>query len=426
MKNLTVTFDGFRIIGANYDYLYDYDDNSGSPPPLPRYLTLGGGLNILKGKLTLNNCTFYKNASSLDGGAVYIHETAQNPEFINCTFISNFAGSGGGISNRGCSPVLENCIFLDNQATTGGGMSNMMAWYSSNSNDPVLSNCIFIENKAKTCGGGLYHQKGNFTLNKCTFTRNKAIGRIAFGIVQEPWGGGIYNHGGTLILKSCFFSCNNAYYGGAISNNGDDSTIDMTNCIITGNIANYGGGIHSFGANWIDVKNSGFIGNSGESGNAMACMSPLHKFQITNCILYDGGYEIHNPRDSKLTISFTNIKGGINAIIDPHGTITWGEGNIDVEPLFTNPGYWADTNNPNIIVEPNDPNAVWIDGDYHLKSKAGRFDPNDENWVIDNVTSPCIDAGDPNSPVGDEPEPNGGRVNMGAYGGTAEASKSVN
>jgi len=43
---------------------------------------------------------------------------------------------------------------------------------------------------------------------------------------------------------------------------------------------------------------------------------------------------------------------------------------------------------------------------------------------LDDVTSPCIDAGDPNSPVGDEPEPNGGRINMGAYGGTEEASKS--
>jgi len=40
------------------------------------------------------------------------------------------------------------------------------------------------------------------------------------------------------------------------------------------------------------------------------------------------------------------------------------------------------------------------------------------------VTSPCIDAGDPNSPVAEEPQPNGGRINLGTYGGTAEASKS--
>jgi hypothetical protein len=40
------------------------------------------------------------------------------------------------------------------------------------------------------------------------------------------------------------------------------------------------------------------------------------------------------------------------------------------------------------------------------------------------VTSPCIDAGDPNGSIGWEPFPNGGVINMGAYGGTAEASKS--
>ena len=83
--------------------------------------------------------------------------------------------------------------------------------------------------------------------------------------------------------------------------------------------------------------------------------------------------------------------------------------------MFARPGYWADV---------NDPNAVWIDGDYHLKSQAGRWDPVSESWIIDDVTSPCIDVGDPNSPVGDEPEPNGERINIGAYGGTAEASKS--
>ncbi len=56
--------------------------------------------------------------------------------------------------------------------------------------------------------------------------------------------------------------------------------------------------------------------------------------------------------------------------------------------------------------------------------QAGRWErENRPRWVEDNVTSPCIDAGDPLSPAGDEPEPNGRRINMGAYGGTAEASK---
>ncbi len=38
--------------------------------------------------------------------------------------------------------------------------------------------------------------------------------------------------------------------------------------------------------------------------------------------------------------------------------------------------------------------------------------------------SPCIDTGDPASDYSNEPEPNGGRINIGAYGGTAEATTS--
>jgi len=44
---------------------------------------------------------------------------------------------------------------------------------------------------------------------------------------------------------------------------------------------------------------------------------------------------------------------------------------------------------------------------------------------MDDLTSPCIDRGDPNNPVGDEPDPNGGIINMGTYGGTSEASMSI-
>lgn len=40
-------------------------------------------------------------------------------------------------------------------------------------------------------------------------------------------------------------------------------------------------------------------------------------------------------------------------------------------------------------------------------------------------SSPCIDAGDPNSEFSNEPEPNGGQINMGVYGGTLKAATSV-
>jgi len=60
--------------------------------------------------------------------------------------------------------------------------------------------------------------------------------------------------------------------------------------------------------------------------------------------------------------------------------------------------------------------------DYHLKSKAGRW--NGSAWVNDNISSPCIDAGYSLSDYSNEPEPNGNRINIGPDGNTRYASKS--
>jgi hypothetical protein len=63
--------------------------------------------------------------------------------------------------------------------------------------------------------------------------------------------------------------------------------------------------------------------------------------------------------------------------------------------------------------------------DYHLRSATGRWDPMSKSWVKDDVNSPCIDAGDPTTDWTTELWPHGQRINMGAYGGTPEASMSL-
>jgi len=93
--------------------------------------------------------------------------------------------------------------------------------------------------------------------------------------------------------------------------------------------------------------------------------------------------------------SYNDVWG--NSLENYGGGASPGEGDISADPLF------ADLEN----------------GDFHLKSQYGRW--NGSAWVKDNVTSPCIDAGDPS-----EKDPDGTRINMGAYGGTSEASKSPN
>ena len=85
-------------------------------------------------------------------------------------------------------------------------------------------------------------------------------------------------------------------------------------------------------------------------------------------------------------------------------------GDISTKPWFAEIGFWSGT--------------VWHEGDYHLMSSIGRWIPATKSWVADPIDSLCLDAGNPNSPFLDEPYPNGGRLNLGAYGGTAEASMS--
>ena len=94
------------------------------------------------------------------------------------------------------------------------------------------------------------------------------------------------------------------------------------------------------------------------------------------------GPQIYNyDETSSATVSYSDVQGG------------WpGEGNIDADPCFVEPGYW-------------DANGVWVDGDYHLLAD-----------------SPCINAGDPNyiaepneTDLDGKPRVIGGRIDMGAY-----------
>ena len=78
-----------------------------------------------------------------------------------------------------------------------------------------------------------------------------------------------------------------------------------------------------------------------------------------------------------------------------------GQGNIIDLPMFADPD----------------------NGDFRLLSQHGRFAAALDMWVLDDVTSPCVNTGDPAINPADEIMPNGGRVNIGAYGGTAEASR---
>jgi len=177
----------------------------------------------------------------------------------------------------------------------------------------------------------------------------------------------------------------------------------LTNCLFVENsAATFGGAIRNSNSGTTKLINCTFGGNSAGSGSALACnpddadsQSPS-VCQVANCILRNDGDEIFIDDKSIVNVTYSNVRGGSDRGLWP------GKGNIDADPHFADPD----------------------NGDYHLTSKTGRWDPKSQSWVRDKVTSPCIDAGDTSTPVYLEPSPNGGVVNIGAYGGTAEASKS--
>jgi hypothetical protein len=288
---------------------------------------------------------------------------------------------------------LDKTAILDGFTITGG-----------NANGSSLHNC----------GGGMYNKSSSPTVNNCTFNGNSAyfgggMGNLPYsspkvnnctfiGNLADFSGGGMLNQYSSPRIINCTFSGNSAVYGvGGGMNNLASSPI-VNNCTFTKNSANDGGGMYNGAAfqyySSPRVINCTFSGNlAGRCGGGMCNgdSSPT----VINCILWadtpsEIQSEIYNYSRTPV-VRYSDVQGG------------WpGEGNINIDPCFADP----DAN------------------DYHLKSQAGIWEPSSGSWVKDDVTSLCIDAGDPASPVGLEPFPNGGIINMGAYGGTAEASKS--
>lgn len=89
---------------------------------------------------------------------------------------------------------------------------------------------------------------------------------------------------------------------------------------------------------------------------------------------------------------------------------------------YNNGNFYSQGSSPQVGIDSSteftlDPRYVDKEnGDYHLKTLyQGLYE----------VHSPSIDTGDPQDSVGSEPEPNGGRINQGAYGGTGEAAQSI-
>jgi hypothetical protein len=317
----------------------------------------------------VNNCTFTISRSGIEG-------LSGNNRLTNCTFKDLWLHA---IDGSGDMLTLADCLFVGN----GVGIQ------SSSHTDLTLRNCTFVGDRTVESTGAIDFGGDSLKLYNCKFMSIVAdsVVRIHFRINRE----------GEFIAENCAFV-------GNVGRSIDEwhGRMVISNCLFAGNRRS---AINSIGVN-ATIEGCTFSDNSTDQGPS-AIEAPSGA-KVSNCIFWGNSSPAIESRREEIVINYCDIEGG------------WpGEGNIDVDPYFASPGYW-DQNNT--LEDTTD--DFWVDGDYHLKSQAGRWDPVSESWVIDDITSPCIDVGDPLTPVMYEPHPRGYYINMGAYGGTETASKS--
>ncbi len=397
------------------------------------------GISIENGSATIRDCTFR------DIGLYGVEALDSRLVLMNCQFTENRAN---GIYGWNCHAVLTGCVFEENGVGRYGGVGilcpNRIGLRGERRpSHLVLTDCTFRENKGEgikvtgTCDlthcsfagndGTAVRCWGSVTARRCTFVANRA------GAIQcreefvrgelDPdctvrdcefignRGSALIADGNSLTVTRCVFAGNTAESrgGGAITSS--TKVMRLSHCSFTGNMSRRGergftsGGVGAVFSQAVVslVSNCTFADNHGEPNAFEFRDMSYTQAALTQCIVWDGA----DPFAGGVSASYCNVEGG------------WpGEGNIEAVPCFVARGHWDDR----ATDDPED--DTWIMGDYHLKSQAGRWDRGSEGWVLDDITSPCIDLGDPNGPLGAEPFPNGGYVNLGAYGGTGEASRS--
>lgn len=353
----------------------------------------GGGMQNMFGSPTVANCTFSGNSGG-NGGAM--HNNSCNSAVTNCIFVGNRADSGAGMWNNKSHPTLTDCTFIGNSGNgNGGAIYNHPGTGPDFGSNPVLINCAFTNNTSGGNGGAMYNRNGRQTLTNCTFNGNSA-----------SYGGAMCNYeASSPTVTNCTFSDNSAsYIGGGVCNyNG--SSLKVTNCIFSGNSSQYGGGLCNL--NETALTNCTITSNSASNmGGGIYNGSSI--ITLTNNIIWDNN-DSSGTDESAQVRNYGSFEINYNCIQGLTGTLG-GIGNINADPCFVDS----------------------VNNDYHLKSEGWSWDIKRNRWMYDDVTSRCIDAGNPGSPLDDEPitipdDPDNEwgenlRINMGAYGGTAEAS----
>ncbi|MBW8040444.1 MAG: hypothetical protein FVQ85_10630 [Planctomycetes bacterium] len=332
--------------------------------------------------------------------------TSTNPNDVNSAYATVIDANG--IGNVITFDSLEDNSSVLKGFTIQNGQNGIYCFYS----DPLITNCIIRNNGdcgiaghlaqptitdthiMANIGSGVYDCDGQ--ISGCVISDNNSYGLVE---CDGPITNSVIRSNSDIGLYKCNGDIKHSNISGNSACGLSQCDGLIANCIIYGNsqagLNQCRGSIKNCTVGW--NKGDGFYLDDGAASTYVS----------SNIIVKNGGYGV-TQLNGYISLRYNDIWGNFNG---SYYGVPPGSSDIHRNPVFALDGYW-------------DINDVWVEGDYHLKSEAGRWDPKDQKWVIDDVTSFCVDAGDPGDASGDEPYPNGDIINQGVYGGTEHASKS--
>ena len=240
--------------------------------------------SVLEGFTILNGSGHHVPATTR-GGGIYCHSSS--PTIMDCTIMSNSADQGGGIYCRHFDPTITNCTI------TGNDSDYDNAGIQCDSSSPTISNCTISGNNGR--GIDIINNSSPL-ITSCTISGNSNSGIYCFGYVD-------------LTITNCTITGNSSEVGGGIICQ-EGPSLMVTNCTISDNSAGTGGGIWLLDST-MTITNSILWGDSSPEGP-----------EITAMYL------------STVTVSYSDVQGGEAAAYLVGGTLNWGPGNIDTDPLF--------------------------------------------------------------------------------------------
>jgi len=318
---------------------------------------------------------------------------------------------GGGISTQSMVTTIRNNVIRNNTCGKSAGFAVQL--HSTTDTFLIENNLIENNDICSDHGAGAGIQAYRGIVRNNVFRNNRILN--AWG-----WGGGLIIDGNQfdgfsnevyVELSGNVYEYNEAPSGGAGLFIDEGANVRMYNELIAHNTStsSRNGGLYVDG---LRANNNAktIMENTTIANNTGADWSQGHAITI------EGGSEViarnsifrNNHSSDNLVDFFVDNSSSLTVEYCIYHTGMSGEGSCTISNSFQDDPLFADT----------------AGNDFHLKSMGGRWDLLNQQWAIDPEHSPAIDAGNPASPFENEPLPNGGRVNLGAYGNTVYASRS--